>query len=117
MQFLQVPVNFNFRGEPFFTLLDLAHMRMLLPEQLLLLLPLHWMVLGLMLLHLSWIDASPPNTLLVLTQLALPAPLLGVNSSNMEWYLLLLPCTVATSTTPGTGVADAKVNSLDMFLP
>ena len=85
MQFLKVPVNFNFRGEPFFTLLDLAHMRMLLPEQLLLLLPLHWMVLGFMLLHLSWIETSPPDPLLLLTQLALPAPLLGVDLANMVW--------------------------------
>ena len=85
MQFLKVPVNFNFRGEPFFTLLDLAHMRMLLPEQLLLLLPLHWMVLGLVLLHLPWKKASPPDTLLFLTQLALPAPLLGVDLANMVW--------------------------------
>ena len=107
MQFLQVPVNFNFRGEPFFTLPDLAHMRMLLPEQLLLLLPLHWMVLGLMLLHLSWIDTSPPDTLLVLTQLAFPAPLLSVDSSNMEGQPTLPSCSVAATTAPGTGVADA----------
>ena len=107
MQFLQVPVNFNFRGEPFFTLPDLAHMRMLLPEQLLLLLPLHWMVLGLVLVHPPWRNASPPDTLLVLTQLALPAPLLGVDLANMVWQLILPPCSVATPTTPSTGVAHA----------
>ena len=52
MKFLKVPVNFNFRGEPFPTLLHLAHVWMILLEHLLLLLPLHGMVLGLMLVHL-----------------------------------------------------------------
>ena len=85
MQFLEVPVNFHFRSEPFLTPFNLAHVWMILPEHLLLLLPLHGMVLGLMLFHRPWEDTSPPDPLLVLTQLALPAPLLGVDLANMVW--------------------------------
>ena len=117
MQFLEVPINFHFRGEPFSTLPNLTHVWMFLPKGLLLLLPLHGMVLGLVLLHLRWMNASPPDSLLVLTQLALPAPLLGVDSSNMVWQLILPPCSEATPTTPGAGVAKAKMDSLDMSLP
>ena len=102
-----MPVNLYFRGKPFLTLLDLAYVWMCLPEGLLLLLPLHWMVLGLVLLHLPWKKASPPDTLLFLTQLALPAPLLGVDLPNMIWQPVLPHCSVATSTTPGAGVAVA----------
>merc|ERR1719369_1688739 len=90
---------------------------MLFPVGLLLFLPFHGMVLGLMLIHLPWMNASPPDTLLVLAQLALPAPLLGVDLSNMIWQPFLPPCSVATPTTPGTGVTEAKVESFNMPLP
>ena len=84
MKFLQVPVYFHFGGEPLPTLIDLTHVWMLFPERLLLLLPLHGVVLGLVLLHHPWLDTSPPDPLLVFTQLALPAPLLRVDSANMD---------------------------------
>ena len=34
----------------------------------------------------------------------------------MEWQLILVPCSEATPPTPGAGVAEAKVDSLDMLL-
>ena len=107
VKFLQMPVNFHFRSEPFATLLDLAHVWMFFPISLLLLLPLHGVVLGLMLFHHPWIYTSPPDTLLLLTKLALPAPLLGVDLANMVWQLILPPSCETTPSTPGTGVAVA----------
>ena len=91
MKFLHMPVNLYFRGKPFLTLLDLAYVWMVLPEGLLLLFPFHGMVLGLVLVHLPWVDTSPPDPLLVLTQLALPAPLLGVDLANMDWQMFSAP--------------------------
>jgi len=107
MKFLHVPIYFHFGGKPLPTFLNLAHVWMVLPVSLLLLLPLHGMVLGPMLVHLPWLNASPPDTLLVLAQLALPAPLLSVDLANMVWQPILPPCSVATATTPGAGVAKA----------
>ena len=106
MKFRQVPINFRLSSESLPTLLYLADVRVRLSEGLLLLLPLYGMVLLLVLVHLPWVETSPPDTLLVFTQLALPAPLLGVNLANMEGQLSLLPCSEATATTPGAGVAD-----------
>ena len=81
-------------------------MRVRLSEGLLLLLPLHGMVYGLMLVHLPWLDTSPPDALLVFTQLALPAPLLGVDLAYVVRHLVLPPRSEATPTTPGAGVAE-----------
>ena len=106
MKFHQVPVSFHLGGKSLPTLLHLADMRVRLSEGLLLLLPLHGMFLRLMLVHLPWVDTSPPDTLLVFTQLALPAPLLSVDLANMEWQLSLPPRSEATSSTPGAGVAE-----------
>ena len=85
MKFCQVPVYFYLRSKPFPTLLHLADVRVCLSEGLLLLLPLHGMVLHLVSVHLPWVDTSPPDALLVFTELALPAPLLGVDLANMVW--------------------------------
>ena len=106
MKLLQVPVNFHLCSEPLPTLLYLAYMRMCLSEGFLLLLPLYRMILLLVLVHLSWVDTSPPDALLVFTQLALPAPLLGVDTAHMVWQASLPPCSIAAPTTPCTGVAD-----------
>ena len=83
MHLLLVPVHLHLGGEPVTAFLVLADERMVLPVGLLLLLPLHGMLLGLVLVHLPWIDAAPPGVKLVLAQLALPAPLLGVDSSDV----------------------------------
>ena len=85
MKFRQVPINFHFGSKSLPILLHLADVRVRLSEGLLLLLPLHGMILCLMLVHLPWEETSPPDALLVITQLALPAPLLGVDTANMEW--------------------------------
>jgi hypothetical protein len=47
------------------------------------LLPLHWVLLGPVLVHLARVDAAPPDAQLVLTQLALQAPLLGVGTTSV----------------------------------
>ena len=117
VQFLIVPVYFHFGSKSLPALLNFTHEWMSLPERLLLLLPLHWMTLGLVLVHLPWLDASPPDTLLVLAQLALPAPLLGVDLTDMVWQTILPACSEPTPTTPGTGITEAKVESIGVFLP
>ena len=58
MHLLLVPVHLHLGGEPVTAFLVLADERMVLPVGLLLLLPLHWMLLGLVLVHLPWIDAA-----------------------------------------------------------
>ena len=89
MHLLLVPVHLYLGGEPVTALLVPADERMVLPVGLLLLLPLHWMLLGLVLVHLPWLDAAPPYVELVFTQLALPAPLLSVVSANVVLKLFL----------------------------
>ena len=106
MKFHSVPVNFNLGSKPLPTLLHLTDIRVRLSEGLLLLLPLYRMVLRLMFVHLPWEETSPPDTLLVFTQLALPAPLLSVDLANMVWQPILPPCSEATTSTPGAGVAE-----------
>ena len=51
--------------------------------------------------------------------MALVAPLLDVDFANMGMEVILPPCGVATSTWPGTGVADATVDvdSFDVTFP
>ena len=83
MKFQQVPINFLLGSKSLATLLHFADVRMSLSEGLLLLLPLHGMVLRPVLVHPTWLDTSPPDALLVFTQLALPAPLLGVDTAHM----------------------------------
>ena len=85
MKFHQVSINFHLGSESLPTLLHFADMRVRLSEGLLLLLPLHGMFLSLVFVHLPWVETSPPDTLLIFTQLALPAPLLGVDLANMVW--------------------------------
>ena len=106
MKFCQVPVYFYLGSKPLLTLLHLAYVRVCLSEGLLLLLPLHGMVLCLVLLHYPREETSPPDTFLVFTQLALPAPLLGVDLANMVWQPFLPHCGEATSTTPSAGVTE-----------
>ena len=106
MKFQQVPINFLLGSKSLATLLHFADVRMSLSEGLLLLLPLHGMVLRPVLVHPTWLDTSPPDALLVFTELALPAPLLGVDLAHMVRQAIL-PCgSMVTPTRPGTGVAD-----------
>ena len=48
-----------------------------------LLLPLHGVLLGPVLVHLSWEDIAPPDVKLVLSQLTLDALLLGVGTPEV----------------------------------
>ena len=112
-----MPVHLYLGGEPVTALLVPADERMILPVGLLLLLPLHWMLLGLVLVHLPWSDAAPPDVKLVLAQLALPAPLLGVDLSDVYLDLALLTECDTAALPPGAGVADEGVHSVDVDLP
>ena len=85
-----MPIHLHLSGEHITALLVLADKRMVLPIGVLLLLPLNRMLLGLMLVHLPWLYAAPPDVELVLAQLALPAPLLGVDTSDVDLYMFLL---------------------------
>ena len=112
-----MPVHLYLGGKPVTALLVPADERMVLPVGLLLLLPLHWMLLGLVLVHRPWMDAAPPYVELVFTQLALPAPLLGMNLFDV-FLDLRLPTECRTAALPpGAGVADEGVNSVDVLLP
>ena len=106
MKFYQVPVNFHLGSKPLSALLHLADVRVRLSEGLLILLPLHGMVLGFVLVHLPWVDTSPPDTLLIFTELALPAPLLSMDPAHVVGQPVLPPCSEAASSTPCAGVAD-----------
>ena len=89
MQLLLVSVHLHFGSKTVAALLVLADERMAPSVGLLLLLPLHGMLIGLVLPHLPWEDAAPPDVELVLAQLALPAPLLSVVSANVVLKLFL----------------------------
>ena len=117
MHLLLMPVHLHLSGEPVTALLVLAGERMVFPVGLLLLLPLHWMFLGLVPVHLHWVDAAPPDVELVLAQLALPAPLLGVDSSLVDFNHALVRASPGTPLPPSAGVADEGVNSVDVLLP
>ena len=111
-----MPVHLHLSGEPVTALLVLADERMVLPVGLLLLLPLHWMFLGLVLVHLPSQNAAPPDVELVLAQLALPAPLLGVDTSDvdLDHSLLTQCCTAALP--PGAGIPDEGMDTVDVPL-
>ena len=85
-----MPLYFHLGSKSLPTLLHLADVRVRLSEGLLLLLPLHGMVLCLVLVHLGWPETSPPDPLLIFTQLALPAPLLGMDPADMVCHPLLM---------------------------
>ena len=94
----------------------LADERMLPPVGLLLLLPLHWVLLGPVLLHLIGLDAAPPDGKLVLAQLTLKTPLLGVDFA----YVVLevgLGLGLVGAALPSAGVADVGVNTFNVPLP
>ena len=117
MHLLLVPVHLHLSGEAINALLVLADERMLLSVGVLLLLPLNWMLLGLVIVHQPWSDATPPDVELVLAQLALPTPLLGEDLSDVDLDLAL-PTECRTATLPpGAGVTDEGVHSIDMDLP
>ena len=78
------------------------------PVGLLLLLPLHGVVPGLVFVHLPRVDVAPPDVKLVLTHLELQAPLLGVGMANLVLEAGLGECLVDAAL-PGAGVADAGV--------
>ena len=101
---------------PFKALLELADEGVVPPVGILFLLPLHGLILGLVLFHLAREEASPPDVKLVLTQLTLQAPLLGVGTANVVLDISL-PCTGPGAALPGAGVADVGVGSLHMNLP
>jgi len=111
-----VPLLFHLSLVPVEALLVLADKGMLPPVGLLLLLPLHRVLLGLMLLHLTGLDAAPPDVELVLAQLALQAPLLGVGTAYVVLELSLGVGLVGAAL-PGAGVADVGVNRLYVSLP
>ena len=117
MEFQLVPVNFLLGSKPLLTLLHLADMRVRLSEGLLLLLPLYGMILFLVLVHRPWKETSPPDALLVFTELALPAPLLSVDLAHVICHLVLPPRSVTTPPTPGAGVADTQVKGFNVLLP
>ena len=111
-----VPLLLHLSVVPVQALLVLADERMVPPVSLLLVLPLHGVLLGLVLVHLSGEEAAPPDIKLVFAQLALEAPLLGVGTAYV-----VLDCTLLTSgpgaALPGAGVADVGVNRLHVLLP
>ena len=76
MELLLVPVLLHLCLVPVEALLVLADEGMVPPVGLLLLLPLHGVLLGLVVVHLIGVEAAPPDVKLVLAQLALEAPLL-----------------------------------------
>ena len=90
MQFLLMSGLLHLSLVPVEALLVLAHERMVPPVGLPLLFPLHRVLLGLVLLHLPRVDAAPPDVKLVLAQLALQAPLLGVGTSYVVLDISLL---------------------------
>ena len=100
-----VSVLLNLSLESFEALLVLADEGVVLLVGLLLLFPLHGVLLGLVHVHLAGLDAAPPDVELVLTQLALKAPLLSVCTSYVELYKTLLDSGPGTAL-PGAGVAD-----------
>jgi len=77
VQLYLVPLALHLGSIPVLALLVLAHEGVGLAVGFLFLLPLHGVLLGLVLVHLPRVDAAPPDPLLLLAQLALPAPLLG----------------------------------------
>ena len=111
-----MPIHLHLSGEHITALLVLADERMDLPEGLLLLLPLNWMLLGLVLVHIPWLDAAPPDVELVLAQLALPAPLLGVNLYDVGLDLALRTECRTAALPPGAGVADEGVHRVGVPL-
>ena len=94
----------------------LAHKWVGLHVGLLLLVPLHGMPLGLVLVHLPGEDATPPDVHLVLAQLALDAPLLCVGTASVVLDIALLSAG-EHAVGPGAGVADVKVDTLNVYLP
>ena len=92
-------------------LLELADEGVVPPVGLLLLLPLQGMRLGPVLVHLLGMDAAPPDVKLVLAQLTLPAPLLGVDTAYVELNHALQASGPGTAL-PGAGVAEVGVDSL-----
>ena len=86
------------------------------PVGLLLLLPLHGVLPGLVLVHLPREDAAPPDVKLVLAHLALKAPLLGVGTTNVILEMGLGGCLVAT-VLPSAGVANVRVDNIHVLLP
>ena len=78
-----VPVLLHFSLVPNEALLVLADKGVVLPVGVLLLLPLHRVLLGPVFVHLSWLDTAPPDVKIVLAQLTLEAPLLGVGTPDV----------------------------------
>ena len=111
-----VPVLLHLSLVPVEALLVLTDVGMLPPVGLLLLLPLHGVLLGLMLVHLLGEEAAPPDVKLVLAQLTLQAPLLGVGTAHMVLDLTFLTSGPGAAL-PGAGVADVGVDSLHVRLP
>ena len=101
---------------PVEALLELADEGMVPPVGLLLLLPLHRVLLGLVPVHLIWVNTAPPDIKLVLAKLALQAPLLGVGTAHVVLELKLAVGLVGAAL-PGAGVADVGVNRFDVHLP
>ena len=83
------------------------------PVGLLLLFPLFIVLLGPVLIHLSWEEATPPDVELVLAQLTLKVPLLGMSATSVVFEFRRIVSLVNTPW-PGAGVADVEVDSLNM---
>ena len=116
MQLLLVPVLLHLSLVPVEAHLEAADEGTVPPVSLLLLLPLHGVLLSPVLVHLPWEDTSPPDVKLVLAQLALKAPLLGVGTTNVILEMGLGGCLVAT-VLPGAGVANVGVDNIHVLLP
>ena len=108
-----VPILLHLSLVPVEALLKLADEGVVPPVDLLLLLPLQGVLLGPMPIHLLGVDAAPPDGKLVLAQLTLPAPLLGVNTTDVELNHALLFSGPGTAL-PGAGVAEVGVDSLQV---
>ena len=78
-----MPLLLHLSLVPVEALLVPADEGMVPPVGLLFLLPLHGVLLGPVLVHFLGVDAAPPDVKIVLAQLTLEAPLLGVGTPDV----------------------------------
>ena len=116
MHFPLMPLHLHLGPKPVVAPLVLAHVGVVPLVGILLLLPLHGMLPLPVPVHLPGMDAAPPDVHLVLAQLALDAPLLCVGTASVVLDLGLLVGGPGAAS-PGAGVADVEVDTLDVCLP
>ena len=116
MKLLLMPLPLHLSLVPIEAPFEAADEGVVSPVGLLILLPLHGMLLGLVLVHLPRVDTAPPDVELVLTYLTLQAPLLGVGTTNVVLEAGLGVGLVGAAL-PGAGVANVGVHRLHVLLP